>query len=308
MWRARRAQTFAMAMLLLVVGGVAAWLTDAVREPPADRPAEIFLYGDNPLDVSRGGWAALVTVSEHACQNPVHVSITLAGTLELWKSIRQHGDHVHQLAVSAIPHPIRRLSIDVDRVGAETLGSQSPPEPLRGRVHFVDGIRATVPHWWQTWEPISVAFDANWIAARSLGSCFLRLPSLTSFRQDAQSEGAVPAPYFQSISYGQVALVTADRLDVADSTRPLSDPHDRIWTCALDSNSPLGHYRNTGQYQGALTLAQFRALPSAASDCGGVAVLERPWAAGVHDLLLLIVGGAIGLSMALLVETARGRA
>ena len=117
--RSRRFQTTLVALVLLIGGAIGAWYADAVHDPPENAPAEITVYGDNPLDVSNGGWAALVAVHVRACQNPVHVTMTFAGTLGLWRNIVKSGNEVQKIVVSALPHGVRMRSITVADAAAK---------------------------------------------------------------------------------------------------------------------------------------------------------------------------------------------
>lgn len=303
----RRARTALLALCLLGGSGYGAWITDRSLEPPDAHPAQISVAGDNTTSDGHTGWAALVTIDVHSCHNPVHVAVTLAGTLELWQRVTGAGFRPHVVSIGMSPPRISHVRLAVE--DSSLFSSNATGASLRDIRRSDNGISAIVPRWWETHAPLALTFDADWVAPRALGSCYVRLPSLTGSRS-AYDFGIAPArqlaDYFQVITYGSVALKANDRLVTDLSTRPPTDPHDRIWTCVAPAASPLLNNKNgSTNNTGALSLPELRALTPSGSDCGGVAVLERPWAEGVHDLLLLVVGGGIGLGMALLVDAIR---
>jgi hypothetical protein len=159
-------------------------------EPPRERgepPAVGFVP---PTDVRPGrGFAVGMAIQVAACDEPVTVTIVVAGTAEYWSDHKEGGDF--KLGIPGTDLHIRRSGLgylDVD----DPADAIPRPEEDWTPTHTVNGnmtvIEGHLPPLGRPFRgrDVVVTFDAtrfddrrSWLEERGQGSCFVRLPALT---------------------------------------------------------------------------------------------------------------------------------
>jgi hypothetical protein len=117
---------------------------------------------------------------------------------------------------------------------------------------------------------MEITFDASWVSPRSYGTCYVRLPNLTTF-------ASLPETVLMLRS-GAVSLVhpNGETVDTSLSIPPPTDPRGPTWTCKIVDLSNAGS--------------------------AGFAVLEQPNANRDTQFYLVISGAFIGLGFAMAAE------
>lgn len=120
---------------------------------------------------------------------------------------------------------------------------------------------------------MQIAFEANWISARSYRTCYVRLPNLSTTTS--------PGEKVLKPDSGVVELHTArGAVDTGASIPPPDDPRGPSWRCDLSAGP--------------------QNIES--SNCGGIAVLREPNADRDLQLRLIVIGAIIALALALATE------
>lgn len=121
-------------------------------------------------------------------------------------------------------------------------------------------------------DVMRLSFDVNWVAPRSYGTCYVRVPNLTTF----------PAMKgFLTPGKGQVSidLNSGATIDASSSAPAPSNPRGPTWTCRLGVGPPVE-----------------------GGGCAASAVLDLPNSGRNVQFYLLVVGTVIGLAFAVLAE------
>ena len=177
---------------------------------------------------------------------------------------------------------------------------------------------ATLTRWDQTWWPIDMRFEADWVEPRSFGTCYVRLPALTGelSKDGADSSSAAIdrrlgrlEAHFAVTSYASTIIVGDAHVLPVDSAPPPKLLPTPTWSC---QESDLSVQENGSDISPALardrsgstasSLDAFRRQAVYEGGCNAIAVVEQPGSRGVRDLLILVVGAGIALGMSLLVE------
>jgi hypothetical protein len=303
-----------------------------IKEPPDRLPIGVGLAALGPYSDTRSGFAVHVVVLLHGCRNPVDVSIVAEGTLEMWRSNRRIRFPRRQaVSIGVADASIRdvRIGVAPDSTGrpASAFTSPVPPDPVFGFTPYppvvlgdfergVQGVAAmgTFIRWDKTWWPVAMTFTADWVAPRSFGTCYLRLPALTG---ELAKDGNVSAAnaidtrlrrpagvHWVVTSYGSSVIVGDAHVLPIESAPPPKLVPTPTWTCdesdlSVQEASAVLSPRGDAH---ASSLEAFRHGSVLEGGCNAVAVVEQPGSAALRDLLILVIGGGIALGMSLVAE------
>jgi hypothetical protein len=280
------------------------------------------------------------------CHNPVSVTAIITGTPKLWEQ------HAHTLNGKVhfgvgIYSGAGGMKLVTAEVGGNPMAPIKPSQPTQLLTQGngigaglsqpkvrddPDGSVSTIPGWINRWSsnlaPIVVSFEANWVARRNLGSCYVRLPSLTGNSDDGASNALLAAiagaegepelrPTMKSgwssdekdvesvksrvaASHGRIRL-TVDAFVLGDQSSPRAERYnaaqsETIWTCSssrLDTldRQAFTHPRST--YKG-LVVPTDEPLPGDSS-CGGFAVVTTPMYEPFNALALILIGVVVSI-------------
>jgi hypothetical protein len=271
------------------------------------------------------------------CRNPVEVVAVVSGTTEFWRHWRSRLDSPTRvvmalsggleewqvgLASSAkdvfrpeYARPVRASELaDEEDTVATTPGEQASD---------ADTATAELHDWGRTRVPLVATFDADWVARRTLGSCYLRIPALTSNAPgagaqatnaviDLLAEGTPPTDEVLPASHGRITVRAAGarlRSDLSSPSPNASASDDPLgqsstWVCQASATEQVGSTSET-----ATSPTGVIALPGATASteqgCGGFAVLEVSWAEPVREIALIVLGGLITAAGAALTRLRR---
>jgi hypothetical protein len=217
--------------------------------------------------------------------------------------------------------------------GGESSASPLEHEPPVRRL-AVTSVDAVVRGWSSSLSPIVVRFTADWVERRGLGTCYLKLPPLVGTAtvigaQDGRgrgvptrdelpngdethsNDGSVWVPYRRAMAIGSaVAVVDAGRHEVIDADRAPNAVAGSLPAYACSGGDPstgelgdrdvdLAGPGIDGGY--AVRGAAFGRL-ARELDCGGIVTIAEAGSATKRDLVLLLVGAAFSLGIAMVLE------
>jgi hypothetical protein len=322
--------SFAVAIASVIVIGTTLlvglnWLD--VRESPRQEADGVGVLAPDKAHPKAGrGFAVGLGVEVAECDEPVAVTVVVAGTGEYWK------DAASELArggafrlgipsgeleevrygvgttLTATSNPIdeQRVGKVIDRASVET-----PDDDLT----IVSGY---VPRWGKRKEPLVVRFNADdWLQQRGKWSCYLTVPALsgsaTALAAERVAGRATFTPSFkrglfvsneeglyarykvaEEITLGTVNVTAeGEVLDEESSPEPTATVQgDPAWTCS-SNEAPADH---KGPFSSALLE---RAVTT---DCSGTVAVAEDDADGRRDVTLLMMGILIAIGLGLLVE------
>jgi hypothetical protein len=193
-----------------------------------------------------------------------------------------------------------------------------------------------IRNWKGTFAPVVATFKANWLERSGLGLCHLKLPALVKdysvFAAQIARRRAVPpdrfegrlgvysprhglaAPYDRGLENKQgltTVLFDAGRVLTSDS---LPSPDRTVngnptWTCNGGKPRSTGTLRSRvspdvliGRYGVPAAFSRAAVDREVASDCSAFVLVSESHAQRTRDILLLLIGAAVSLGAALIVE------
>lgn len=343
----------------LIVGGITVAVATLlvgtqllhVQEPPGlgKRPGAIGVVPPALPNLNRG-FAVALAIRVSSCSAPVQVTLGVGGTGEYWQ------DHAWSLPRSpSLVIALRRPRLD-DVKMYEGIASEDVTQPL---LSFSGGdaltplhpapptskfdatvLRVRTPNWGQDQYAVVTTFRAHWLYPRSLGTCYLALPTLTGGDTLFPAEEALGrASWNPNASFGnRYQIIDTDNtttLTVPDDPRlqttvggttvaadhgdvqtqlslpapnALSNGYPR-WTCENPAQEPQRLPR-TGPVpllssiptSTAPVLSLAGVVQDGLSDCSGLAVVAEAGSDSRLTLLLLLMGSLISLGAAVAVE------
>jgi hypothetical protein len=322
-----------------------------VRQPPGlnGRPGAIGVVPPALPNLNRG-LAVALAIRVRNCSAPVEVTMGVGGTGEYWQD---HGGSLPRNPSLVIA--LRRPRLDHVKM-YEGISSEDITQPL---LSFSGGdalvplhpaattskfdatvLRVRTPDWGQHQYAVVTTFRAHWLYPRSLGTCYLALPTLAGGDTLFPAEEARgQASWDPNASFGnRYQIIDTDNtttLTVPDDPRlqtvvggttvevdhgdvetqlslpapnALSNGYPR-WTCENPAQQPQRLPR-TGP------VPQLSSIPTSTapvlslagiaqdglSDCSGLAVIAEAGSDSRLTLLLLLLGSLISLGAAVAVE------
>lgn len=198
-------------------------------------------------------------------------------------------------------------------------------------------ITGVVTDWPTSLLPILVTFHANWLSGRGLSTCYLRLPALSGSQTATSVVAAVggcaqidaayrghpcvsttavgSTPYVGALLLSHGALIVTVRS--GEVTPDLSVPPplsliygDEAWTCSGQPDT-VGRLPGragaavpdvvAGRGGGAFSLGAITG--TAGGTCRTIAVISENSATYLRDLVILLIGAAMGLGLTLVVQS-----
>jgi hypothetical protein len=323
---------------VIVLAGSAwfGWELERTQGPPERFPVAIGFASSDTLAEQPPGYAVAVWVDVRGCKNPAHVTVTVAGTADLWRLHKRRPEFRlparSAIAVGVTDRTITRLRLvpvygdasrpspadSVTRVPFSVAGFHRGPSKQQGPTptKAAREIVGFFDHWERTWWAVAATFDADWVSPRDFESCYVRLPALTGLLADPGSGSAGDAVSGKGAgpvvtSFGSTRLVGDGRVASELSIPPPNEAPTSTWTCQ-DAGPPGGGIPGDlspaslafKHGNGALSLRDDRRAEAVNGGCDAVAVVERPDRSALRDLLLLVAGAGIALGMSLVAEVA----
>lgn len=179
-----------LGVLLMVLAVVVGQRILAIDEPPR---GELFAAGVGivpPVAAKADrGFIASLGARFRSCEEPVEVSIVLAGSAEYFEDHRTALRRRTRLTVSVPDTDLGNVRMsygdDYDDLFSPVNARRSPDADVtlntdKPRAHrVVTSIGARMERWAEHVVPLVVRFDADWLVPRGLGTCYLKLPPLT---------------------------------------------------------------------------------------------------------------------------------
>jgi hypothetical protein len=159
--------------------------------PERAEPVSIGVVPPVPAERGRGfTFGTLVEVT--ACGDPAVVTVVAAPSAEYWIDRSRDFARWARFAL-AIPDASTGIRVGLGQSASDVLAVHEAPTPAparrgRGGRLRIDRLRRTaellviegaVRTWPATLAPLVVQYPVDWLEARGLGTCFLRLPALT---------------------------------------------------------------------------------------------------------------------------------
>jgi hypothetical protein len=367
-WRDWRARLGTPGILLTVLGATALWLvgqTLLVGRPDQERTAIAFAVRDFYPEALNGFRIDVLMEAATGpfgigCRNPVVVTAVISGTPEMWKQASGSlGNKAHFGIAVASSGAVRglRAGLADDATapirpppGYADLGPPIDPT-VKASFRLLDpfvanpsttpnlgggsgervaySVSGSIEDWKSSWIPLVVKFEADWVQRRSVGSCYVLLPSLTGNAQwgsrdalEAAVEAAVhgrvgghgytEARKRVAASHGRILLsVNADVLGDASSPAPASPVSGQLtttWTCSSSPlDTPAGHHGLPRSPSGqGLALPSDQRLPES-SGCGGFAVVTTSESQLLRELSLITIGVLVSMIVEIAYSEARSR-
>jgi hypothetical protein len=322
-----------------------------VQGPPdlRTRPGAIGVVPPRLPKVNRG-FAVALGIRVKNCSSPVYVTLSAGGTAEYWQDRAQSVP-----ATSSILLALRRAKlvsnvamyqglVPEDVTGPLDSFTGEHPVPLHAAspVQRLDAtvLRATTPHWGTMQYAVLATFQARWLYPRSLGTCYLSLPTLVGGDTVLSAEEALGhASWNANASFPGYDYTNTDNattlttplepalqtivgnatvaVDHGDVETSLSQPPPNAlfdgnpkWTCenpALQvqplpkSGSPP--LLASGSDPNAIPVFSLAGVQEQGlSDCSGLVVVAEAGSDSRLTLLLLLMGSLISLGAAVAVE------
>jgi hypothetical protein len=330
------------AVILSLLGLLTVWLLYQTLlvspQPMRNHQGIAFAVRDaypNPVEGFRTDVVMHVPRGPVGCRNPVSVTAVISGTPALWEQPTYAIDHLAHFAIGIYSEAGRISNLKVG-VATDALAPISPefasplsspqdqgillefdsPRIQTNSDYAVGTASGSITEWTKSRAPLVVKFDANWVVRRSLGSCYVLLPSLTG-KSDLGSDGALRAAvnriggYLEGYgnagpvslvagSYGRIKLAV-DANVLGDQSSPRSAGFDAgqseaIWTCAaspLEVNNTIEGMQLGPAHRG--TVVPSNQLLPGESSCGGFAVITMPIYEPFNSLALILIGVVVSI-------------
>ena len=276
-------------------------------------------------EVKRRGIIIATSVAVSDCKSTIGVAVEATGTGEYWQR--------HRRVIPAdgkFAFVIRDPKITDVKVGYGSVTTALDPtnpsivpytpapqkEPIRDvevtRRKETTTVTGSIRGWRDSWTPVRLDFRADWLLPRSDASCYLRLPSLTgvSARPTVSGRDGTLLAFNNLVVFGGA-------VDPANS-RPAPDLFSgsrSAWKCEEASpdlrRPPTPDELRRGELGGGLVFSGkglafeervYRRGTFRYGGCDALATIDESGASATRDLQILIVGGVLGLALALMVQ------
>jgi hypothetical protein len=255
---------------------------------------------------------------------------------------RSGGDHERfAVIIGDLPVAVRRVRVgppDAALSDDSVFFSPQISEPVKGHVvrrnERTTVVTGNARGWSEAGRSLILELDAPWLSRRDYSSCWLTLPALTGISSESQAAvagGLDPGGSGRDIG---VALTSRERAGVGVVTTLLGASYVQTFGSSIDTGASSPQPRSNGRTwnyscgasrafpnrtqilrsarrgklpPGVLTrdgysADTYEARASASPDCAAMAVLTDSSSAGARDLFLLLLGAALGIAGALIVE------
>jgi hypothetical protein len=321
----------------------------AIEEPPHGEqwPAGVGIKASVRPKPNRGFMASLGARFD-GCDRPVAVTIVLAGSAEYFEDREAALGKVDTLTIAVPGKGLKDLKVGYGDTYFDlfdpldvtptkdihvALTADAPREQLA-----VTSVKARMRAWRRHLAPIVVRFQADWLAPRGLGTCYLKLPPLVGDptilgAEDASGLSAASAdafmkrfpevetwvsndddtifvPYDTGLTVRQgISVVDPGKHEVLDSR-----PDAQIITGSLPGIACSSHSMRTGflgdKHAELVFGDEFgvamreRSLATSAGEytCDALVTLAEAGAGSRRDLVLLLIGAVFSLGSALVLE------
>jgi hypothetical protein len=197
----RAARVVAVPVVLALIALGIQFSLNSVRERPKELGEAVAMvirdiHPERGRSLRADVWMS-VNPSWRGCPDSALVRIVFSGTPGFWEDHERklRGEHRFAVGIASIADlRVRDVTFgfaanaDVAPIlpefgGPESSSEAAPLDALEVAEPQEQGgswqITGTIRDWGAHWAPLAVEFTADWVSTRTLGSCYVRLPSLT---------------------------------------------------------------------------------------------------------------------------------
>jgi hypothetical protein len=312
---------FRLGAALLIVTLLVA-VTALETSSPGVAPNRGVAFASDIVQPATRGLVMRMTVHPSACSYRPVVFVTITGTRAFWSAVRSRARVPHvALAIPGTVHAVTPIQSDLTDVlpdepsedeyrKLEAFARNPPSRRLMaaGQERFTNGytlFELDVPRWQETREPLQFGIVPNWVAGRSLGTCYVEVPPIGG----VSATRAPNAAFRNTFWAGRFLVPTVATLRVEDYQLAANDASPSpataygggyIWRCDAPRRRAEVR-RDTPEQYPTLPTRAYEAPP--AGDCQTVLTLVGSRAGPLRDLLLVLLGAAASLGATLIVES-----